>query len=309
MQLSINDSQRELKAHGSFEFPVFISQEILSRYERGSFSWHWHPEIELTLVVEGQIAYQVNGTVYRLHAGEGLFCNSNALHTGHMIDGEDCYYISTTFHPKIIYGFEGSALQQSYVAPLLADPAMGSLAFSPDIPWHRLILEAMEQIYLLSLEPPAAFELRVQQLLSSIWLALFSHLESGTAANPGVSSGRDVERLRTLLTFIQEHYMEHLTLELLAEQINICRSECCRFFKKHMHVSLFDYLLSLRIEKSLPLLTEGTCSVTEIAGLTGFSSSAYFTRVFRQQMNCTPSEYRKRQLQKQQLELGPKNEV
>lgn len=299
MQIFINDHQRELKAHGSFAFPVFISQEILSRYERGSFSWHWHPEIELTLVMEGKIAYQVNGTVYELHAGDGLFCNTNALHTGRMIGGADCYYISTTFHPKIVYGFEGSALQQNYVSPILNDPSLSALAFSPDTAWHRPILQAMEQIYRLFLEPPAAFEFQIQQLLSSIWLSLFSNLEkeNASALRPA-SSGRDVERLRTLLAFIQEHYMEHLTLETLAEQINICRSECCRFFKKHMRMSLFDYLLSLRIEKSLPLLTQGEYSVTEIAGLTGFSSSAYFTRVFRQQMNCTPSEYRKRMLRK-----------
>ena len=43
--------------------------------------------------------------------------------------------------------------------------------------------------------------------------------------------------------------MEHLTLEDLAAQIHICRSECCRFFKKCMNESLFDYLLDYRIEK------------------------------------------------------------
>ena len=91
MQLAINEKQRELKSHGCFEFPVFISQEVLSRYERGAFTWHWHPEIEITLILEGQISYQVNDKIYHLEAGDGLFCNSNALHTGHMIEGEDCY--------------------------------------------------------------------------------------------------------------------------------------------------------------------------------------------------------------------------
>ena len=48
MQIRMDKENRELKAHGSYEFPVNISYEQLSRYERGSFSWHWHPEIELT---------------------------------------------------------------------------------------------------------------------------------------------------------------------------------------------------------------------------------------------------------------------
>ena len=53
MQIRMDKENRELKAHGSYEFPVNISYEQLSRYERGSFSWHWHPEIELTFVLSG----------------------------------------------------------------------------------------------------------------------------------------------------------------------------------------------------------------------------------------------------------------
>ncbi|MDY5074780.1 MAG: cupin domain-containing protein, partial [Fusicatenibacter saccharivorans] len=92
MQIRMDKENRELKAHGSYEFPVNISYEQLSRYERGSFSWHWHPEIELTFVLSGQIGYQVNGKSYVLKEGDGIFCNTNALHSGHMIDGMDCVY-------------------------------------------------------------------------------------------------------------------------------------------------------------------------------------------------------------------------
>ena len=58
--------------------------------------------------------------------------------------------------------------------------------------------------------------------------------------------------------------------------------------------SLFDYLLDYRIEKSLPLLLERQASITSVAEQTGFSSPAYFSKIFRQQMGCSPSEYRNR---------------
>ena len=94
-----------------------------------------------------------------------------------------------------------------------------------------------------------------------------------------------------ILMYIQEHYAEKITLADIAATANICQSECCRFFKKHMNESLFDYLLSFRIEKSLPLLVDQQLSITEISNLCGFSSSSYYTKVFREHMGCTPTAY------------------
>ena len=293
MQIRMDKENRELKAHGSYEFPVNISYEQLSRYERGSFSWHWHPEIELTFVLSGQIGYQVNGKSYVLKEGDGIFCNTNAPHTGHMIDGMDCVYISTTFAPRFLYGFSNSVIQTRYVEPVLTDMQLASIVFSPEIDWQNQVLACMHRIYDLSLSQPSAFEMEIQELLLSIWIEIYRHASfSGESQNTAAT--RDVERLRILLDYIHRHYMEHLTLEDLAAQIHICRSECCRFFKKCMNESLFDYLLDYRIEKSLPLLLERQASITSVAEQTGFSSPAYFSKIFRQQMGCSPSEYRNR---------------
>ena len=162
MQIRMDKENRELKAHGSYEFPVNISYEQLSRYERGSFSWHWHPEIELTFVLSGQIGYQVNGKSYVLKEGDGIFCNTNALHSGHMIDGMDCVYISTTFAPRFLYGFSNSVIQTRYVEPVLTDMQLASIVFSPEIDWQNQVLACMHRIYDLSLSQPSAFEMEIQ---------------------------------------------------------------------------------------------------------------------------------------------------
>ncbi len=213
MQIRMDKENRELKAHGSYEFPVNISYEQLSRYERGSFSWHWHPEIELTFVLSGQIGYQVNGKSYVLKEGDGIFCNTNALHSGHMIDGMDCVYISTTFAPRFLYGFSNSVIQTRYVEPVLTDMQLASIVFSPEIDWQNQVLACMHRIYDLSLSQPSAFEMEIQELLLSIWIEIYRHASfSGESQN--TAAARDVERLRILLDYIHRHYMEHLTLEV-----------------------------------------------------------------------------------------------
>ena len=104
---------------------------------------------------------------------------------------------------------------------------------------------------------------------------------------------RETERLRAILDYLHTHYREKITLEDVAGHVNISRSECCRFFRKHMKISLFDYLLNYRVERSLPLLRDGDLSITQVAEQTGFGGSAYFAKIFKKEMGLSPSQYRK----------------
>ena len=64
MQIITDPAGKELKKHGDSSFPFLVSYERLSGYETGSFLWHWHPEIEITWFVSGQMEYVVNDQRY-----------------------------------------------------------------------------------------------------------------------------------------------------------------------------------------------------------------------------------------------------
>ena len=180
MELLVNEEKRELKSHGTFQFPVNISRKRLSSYGTGAFPWHWHDEVELTLVLSGKIDYRVNESQYLLRAGEGLFCNADALHAGSRVDSADCDYVSLTFHPRLLGGYEGCILRSKYVDSLVG--AFPSLRLSPQESWQRHILEAVEKIYQLSQSQPETYELEVQRLLLGIWSGLYRHRGNQAAA-------------------------------------------------------------------------------------------------------------------------------
>lgn len=290
MQLQIEKDQKEIKRHGSYEFPVYVSLEKIQAYEQGSFPWHWHPEIELTWVVSGQIEYYVNDRKYLLSEGEGLFCNSNSLHSGYMKDGKDCDYLSVTFHPRFIYGYENSVLQTKYVDFITSNEGWHSLRFEKDTVWHQDVLCGLQRIHEMSQTPPADYELQVHLILAGIWQKLYQHALSLPPC--GQQSQKHLKRLKDILTYAQAHYAQDVTLDEIAAHVNICKSECCRFFKKYMKMTIFEYVLFLRIQNSLPLLKRGE-SITKIAVTTGFSTSAYYGQIFKRYMGCSPSQYRR----------------
>lgn len=290
MQIITQANQKELKEHGNYAFPVNISTENIQSYEMGHFLWHWHPEVELTLILSGEMEYQIEDTTYHLSEGDGLFCNSNALHSGHRSGQSDCTYLSVTFHPRFLYGYQNSILQTKYVKEITSNELWSSLQLKADIPWQKEVLDAIRSILTDSAKPADDFELQILITLLQIWRHLY-HYFSGQPDSEKKPK-QHLQRLRDILLFIEAHYNQEISLDDIAKTANICKSECCRFFKKQMGMTVFDYILYLRIQNSLPLLKKAN-SITEVAAMVGFSSPSYYSQIFKRYMKCTPMEYKK----------------
>lgn len=123
-----------------------------------------------------------------------------------------------------------------------------------------------------------------------MWRLLVEHLPHHpmTAA----SDLTEYDRIRKIIAYVEQNYMNHITLAEISEHIHLCESECTRLFKRHMNTTLFSFLQDYRIERSLEYLSsEGT--ISEIAGKVGFSDSNYYSKVFAKVKGCSPREYRK----------------
>jgi AraC-like DNA-binding protein/quercetin dioxygenase-like cupin family protein len=291
MQIVTNESKKELKKHGDSYFPMLVCFEKLSRYESGSFLWHWHPEIELTLITEGEMIYHVNQSVFHLHEGDILFGNANVLHAGYMYENRDCQYVSITVDPKLIYGFQNSVLFKKYVEPVVQDFSLTAVYFDASVKGHKEMTEGIRRIIQADENREFGYELEITAELQNIWRVLCLNSISSRESSPREQG--EFQRIRSVMDYIEENYMKKITLDDIAEEIHLCRSECCRFFKRYMKVSLFSYLQEYRIERSLEYLDDPSCSITDAAVNVGFSDSNYFSKVFLKVKGCSPRAYRK----------------
>lgn len=293
MQIITNQFQKEMKEHGNYRFPLLVSYEKLSGYETGSFLWHWHPQIELTLIEQGEMLYHTNNQTFHLKQGQAIFANANALHMGEKVqENLDCVYTPITFDPRLIYGYDNSLIQQKYVDPITQNLALSGIHFDGSKEWHKEVISLICEIIGLSEIRPAMYEMEILTKLQKFWQLLYHYCHSAAAVSP--ADRQNHERIRMILEYIAQHYSSKLYLEDIAAHIGLCKSECCRLFKRHMNVSLFEFLLEYRIEQSLELLVHTDNSIVEVAEKVGFNDSNYYSKVFRKMKGCAPSVYRKR---------------
>lgn len=83
------------------------------------------------------------------------------------------------------------------------------------------------------------------------------------------------------------------TVEQLASKLNISRVQLYRKIKSILNISISDYILNIRLEKSKELLQESKLSISDIAYSVGFSSASYFSSSFKHKFGKTPKAFRK----------------
>ena len=101
-----------------------------------------------------------------------------------------------------------------------------------------------------------------------------------------------VTKLSPALSFVEKNCTKEISLEEIAKTLDMNREYFCRLFKKTVGITFVDYTNLVRIIKAKELLISSQKSIQEISDNLGFSSVSYFTRVFKNITNQTPSTYR-----------------
>lgn len=87
--------------------------------------------------------------------------------------------------------------------------------------------------------------------------------------------------LRKAINYIQKHYKEQITLNIVAEHVYVSTSYLSRMFKKELGINFIDYLNGLRIEKAKELLMDPKYKTYEVAEKVGINDAHYFSRLFK----------------------------
>lgn len=91
--------------------------------------------------------------------------------------------------------------------------------------------------------------------------------------------------------YLEQHFAEEISLEDVAEQVNISPQYFSKLIKKTTGFNFIDWLSMFRVKKAKELLTNSNLTVKEVCFMVGYKDPNYFSRIFKKRIGITPSEY------------------
>ena len=102
----------------------------------------------------------------------------------------------------------------------------------------------------------------------------------------------DKSTVKRVDDYLNQHLAEHLTLEGIAQQVNLSPTYLSTIYKKRTQMSLFKSIQKKRISFACYLLRNSAKNISEISLEVGLNDQNYFTRLFKEFMHVTPRYYR-----------------
>ncbi len=235
---------------------------------------HTHNHMELFYIVGGRGQFLIEDRLYPVNSNNLVVINPNVTHTEVSLNAQPLEYI--------VLGIEGIELairEESNGRFCILDHFI-SVEITTCL---RNILREMEQ-------KQPGYEDICQAFMEILIIRLMRNIELSVAEETQAVTGN--RQCAAVRRYIDLHFKEPLTLELLAEEAHMNKFYLSHTFKKAYGISPINYMISRRIEESKYLLAETDLSMSQIAQLLGFSSLSYFSQVFRRTQSITPMEYR-----------------
>ncbi len=282
--------QKEDARHGEAFFPIQKYITTLSQ-QYPVLTTHWHEEAEFTLILKGQGSYQIDLAEYLVEPEDLIFVPPLMLHSASIQTAEPLLSETYVFHMNFLGGNSTDICSTRYLLPLTHHEIILPWVLKPQHPAYFSLRKLFAQISSLYNGDIPGYELALKSLFLQGVFLLLQYQE--TAPVPDNSASLYSEKLKTVLDYMEAHYMDALTVADLAGLCYFSEYHFMRFFKKHMNMTCMEYLNNLRLEKAVELLEDDTASILEVSLSVGFHNLSYFHRAFKKKYHMTPGEFLK----------------
>lgn len=245
---------------------------------------HWHEEIELLYQLNGDATIQIEGKKYQIPKKHLTVLESREVHS--------TYTYSDTAMFICIH------ISREYMKKYLPDIDLYQIHCLPDdipdeqFPEYLALCQRMEDLTRLYIEDAPAFLMEAEGIIMQVLAHLFRYFSVKKAANASPVDKLSLERIRSVISYVEEHFQERISLQEIADHLGLGREYFCRFFKKNMGMSFLQYVNEVRVSHIYQDLLRTDAPIYELAEQNGFHNQKLFNRMFKEIYGCTPSAVR-----------------
>lgn len=289
---------------------VTASPLAFAAYERKDpefpFHWHYHPEYELTLILDSRGQRLVGDGIAEYGPGDLVLLGPNLPHSWRSGPVRSS---ANELHQAVVVQFREDFLGPHFfelrelesVAALLRRSISG-LAFGHTATGRKVTAQ-------IAALPSLAPSKRLLGLLSAL-----ADLAGEDAAEE-LSSMRlrpicrpeDQQRIDAICLYLNEHFEEEVDFVQLSDRFHMAQATLCRFFKRATGRTLTTYLNELRVGAAAQLLMHSDESILNICFRVGFGNYSNFNRQFKRIKGFGPRSLR-RQFQPERHQQTPEEE-
>lgn len=259
--------------------PILVNiSNVDDSHTRFPRTMHRHDDImEIIYVKEGHGNHMIGDRYYKVNKGDILVYNKGVLHDEYSNSDSKMSVFCCGITDVQIKGLPRNHLvskEQSYVVQ------SGEYAAN--------IESLLEMMYAqIADEKPGAEEICGYLLRSLITLILQIPQDYYVLSKPDESV-----LLNDIKLYIDEHYQEDISLDLLSQRFHISSYYLVRVFKEFTSFSPIQYIIRRRIGEAQSLLINTNYSIIKISGMVGYDNTSYFTTLFSKTVGMSPNKYR-----------------
>ena len=271
----------EPRQHGTINFPIEYYY-VDERHPRYLMPYHWHKEYEIIRILKGHFTITIDGETCSANAGDLIFINQGLIHGG---IPENCIYECIVFDLQFLL-MHGAAMTQ-YMTKLTGCSILIQSHFTR---CDKDLFAIAAQLFEAVEKKAPAYELNTVGALY-LFLGIIFQKNYYTAYTKTTRRNlKEANHIKPVLEYIENHYMEKISLEKMSRIAGISPKYFCRCFKIFFHMTASDYLNYKRVEQACYELTVLDKSVTEVGFDCGFHDTSYFIRIFKKYKGMPPHQ-------------------
>ncbi len=266
--------------------PLVSSVTSIRSQSASRITWHQHGCYELLLLLDGSTAYEFSdGRTVELPGGHFMVIQPEMVHRGFHDVRRPVRLTGIMFDPNAKGAYKNSTFSSQELNWLHKQFDVGAMQSRHMGSELRSQMKSFPQDF-------ADLDLTSTPIVASIRLKLCAIILEAAKQLTTVRIYEPKQTVQSAIRYMESHLTESTTIQEIAEHVHCSRARLFQVFKDSTGLAPNDYWQRLRIDAAQALLSNSNRTITEIALDCGFTTSQYFSSVFRRYCGVTPTEYR-----------------